>query len=116
MNGAAKPSGSYTELTVDKIHRLVAGRSSMTTLSPDLSDDMFHCAPSALSTDQLLRSRFFTIEALSDSGKDSITFFELESHFASLNPSPPRASSSRSFFARTTASSSSLTDLRQSST
>ena len=90
---------------MDKIPLLVAGRSLITILNPNLSEEMFHCTPRALSTDQLLKSRFFTINALSNSGRDSMTFFELESHVVSLNP--PRASSSRSFLARVTASSSS---------
>ena len=99
---------------MDKIPLLVEGRSLITILNPNLSEEMFYCTPSALSTDHLLKSRFFTINALSDSGWDSMTFFELENHFMSLNP--PRASSSCSFLARITASSSSLTDLRQSPT
>ena len=51
--GARNPSGSYTEETVNKIPRLVAGRSFSTILNWKQSRSMDHCMPSTLSLHEL---------------------------------------------------------------
>lgn len=114
MNGATIPRGSYTELTMDSIPLLVAGLSLITMLKPNVSDDTFHCTPSALSTGSLSKSSPFTFVALSDSGKDLSILLEFNNDLVSLNP--PLARSSRNWSARVTPASSVGTDFKQSST
>ncbi len=72
------------ELTIDKIPVLMGGTVFYKILKPNLSDAMFHCTPSAPSTDQLLKSRFLTVNALLGSGKASTTFLEFDTLFVSL--------------------------------
>ena len=75
-NGAAKPSGSYIELTVDRMPRLVSGLSTlrvMRNLKASLS--MFHCTPSTRSggSKSRFKSSYLISFARDSGGVDSTT-------------------------------------------
>ena len=92
---------------MDKIPLLVEGLSLTMMLNPNVSDDIFHCTPNALSTGSLSKCNPFTCVARSDSGKDLSTCFEFDSHLVSL---PPRARSCCNWSARAIAAPSLETD------
>ena len=94
MQGAANPSGLYTDAIVESIPLLVAGLSLITILKPNVSDSTFHWTPRARSISSLSKQTSFTDSVRSDSGTDSMTFREFDIHLARRNP--PLARSWRS--------------------
>ena len=86
IKGATNPSGSYIELTTDRIPLLGAGLSFMVILKPKVSKTTCQRTPRALSIGAWSKSKSFTNVARSDVGMDSITARELDSHLVRWNP------------------------------
>ena len=115
MTGAAKPSGSYMEHTVDKRPRLVSGWSFTSMLKPNVSVSADQSTPSARSTGRLsCRSKDFMDFALSSSGTDSSTRRSLDPHLVSRKP--PLCRTGLKSLMRDIASTGVGTEVRQSST
>ena len=64
MKGTAIPKGSYIELTIDSIPRLVHGRSLTLTLKPNLSFSTDHDTSKALSVGRASSARSNSLTSL----------------------------------------------------
>ena len=87
MTGAAKPSGSYTELTIDKTPLLVNGFSGRDTSKVKVSVSRSQKTPSDRSAGRLSqrRSKSRTSLPRSSVGNASMTSTELETTLCSRN-------------------------------
>ena len=114
--GAARPSGSYSEDTTDKMPLLVFTVTSRMVLKLKVSCSVSHCMPKARSIGNFSRSklRLFTDGARSDSGTDAKTSRWLLNHF--VRRKPPLLNNAGSWWTKCNASSVEATDFRQSST
>ena len=84
--GQTNPMGSYSELTADRIPRLVGSWWGSRTLNKNASFSTSHCTPSVLSTRRFSRSQSRVGFARSASGILGSTSRLLLIHFVSLNP------------------------------
>ena len=88
MNGATKPSGSKTELTVDNIPLVVVGRLLSRIQKLKVSFSTHHCTPSARSMgrESWLKSRVLRSSALVDSGMLAMSCLSFETNLWRLKP------------------------------
>ena len=84
--GQTNPIGSYSELTADRIPRLVGGWWGSRTLKKKVSLSTSQCPPSFLSTGRFSRPKSRVGFARSASGILDSTYRLLLIHFVSLNP------------------------------
>ena len=116
IRGATKPIGSYVELIVDRIPRLVHVLSCRTTLNSKLSDSTHHWTPSVRSKGSVSRSRSISLtpSALSLSGMFLFTSLLFGKNLWRLNP--PWWHMAFTFFTNSTADAAVATDFKPSST
>lgn len=81
IKGLTKPRRSYTDESTERIPLLVGGFGLTTISKPKVSEVTLHRTPRALSTRLRSKSKLFTGDACLDSGTDSTTCGEFNSHF-----------------------------------